>query len=167
MRRWQVMLGVMISVAGVAAGPVASVVQAQEVVYLVRHAESLDDSKDSALSVDGKSRAARLADILRDAGITAIFATEYQRTADTARPLAARLGIPVQQVAASQTAALVGRIKAAGSAARILVVAHSDTVPELLQLMGYAREVVIAKGEYDNLFVVVPAARPVVMRLRY
>jgi phosphohistidine phosphatase SixA len=167
MRRWLVMLGAMISVAGSAAGPVASIAQAQEAVYLVRHAERLDDSKDSALSVDGKARAARLADILRDAGITAIFATEYQRTAETARPLAVRLGIQVQQVAAGQTSALVGRIKAAGPTARILVVGHSDTVPELLQLMGHPVKLVIAKGEYDNLFVVVPAARPVVVRLRY
>ena len=157
----------MLSVAGAAAGPAASVVQAQKVVYLVRHAERLDDSRDSALSADGWARAARLADTLRDAGITAIFATEYQRTADTARPLAARLGIPVQQVAAGQSGALIARLKASGPSARILVVGHSDTVPELLQLMGYPVEIVIAKGEHDNVFVVLPGTKPVVLRLRY
>jgi broad specificity phosphatase PhoE len=167
MRRWQVMLGVMMSVAGAAAGPVASVVQAQEVVYLVRHTERLDDSRDSELSAVGKARAARLADTLRDAGITAIFATEYQRTADTARPLATRLGLPVQQVAAGQSGVLIDKLKAAGPSARILVVGHSDTVPELLQLMGHPVEIVIAKGEYDNVFVVVTATKPVVIRLRY
>ena len=167
MRRWQVMIGVMIGVAGVAAGPVASAVQAQEVVYLVRHAERLDDSRDSALSADGVARAAHLADTLRDAGITAIFATEYQRTADTARPLAARLGIPVQQVAGGQSGALIAKIKAAGPSARVLVVGHSNTVPELLKLMGHTVEIVIATGEYDNLFVVLPATKPVVLRLRY
>jgi len=161
------MIRVMVCVAGVAAGPGASIVQAQEVIYLVRHAERLDDSKDSALSADGQARAARLADTLRDAGITAIFATEYQRTADTARPLAARLRIPVQQVAAGQTGALLAKLKAAGPAARILVVGHSDTVPELLQMLGHPEEIVIAKGEYDNLFLVWPAAKPVVVWLRY
>jgi hypothetical protein len=70
-------------------------------------------------------------------------------------------------VAGGQSGALIAKIKAAGPSARVLVVGHSNTVPELLKLMGHTVEIVIATGEYDNLFVVLPATKPVVLRLRY
>ena len=144
-------------------------VQAQEAIYLVRHAERVDDSKDSPLSADGHARAAKLADVLRDAGITAIFVSEYQRAADTARPLAAKLGVGLRVVPADDRATLLERVRAAGPHARVLIAGHSDTVPLLLKALGYDKDVVITKNEYDNLFVVVPGAagRPVVVRLRY
>jgi broad specificity phosphatase PhoE len=106
--------------------------------------------------------------VLRNAGITAVFTTQYRRTVDTAKPLADALGLPVTQVTAGQHGELLNRVRAAGPRARILIVGHSDTVPELLALLGYQTPVEIAKAEYDNLFIVVPGAgAPVVMRLRY
>ena len=53
----------------------------------------------------------------------------------------------------------------------MLIAGHSDTVPKLLAALGYATPVTIARGEFDNLFVVMPGrppgAPPVVIRLRY
>jgi len=64
-----------------------------EAIYIVRHAERLDDEKLSrSLEKATRGRPASPR-ILRDAGITHIFVSEYQRTAQTAAPLAARLGI--------------------------------------------------------------------------
>lgn len=141
---------------------------AQEAVYLVRHAERLDETTDAPLSADGTARAARLGRLLRDTGITAVFATQYRRTVDTARPLADALGLPVTSVTAGQHNELLARVRAAGPKARILIVGHSDTVPELLALMGDTTPVEIAKAEYDNLFIIVPGgAKPLVFRLRY
>lgn len=172
MRLVRVLVCTIIVSASVAAGPVAPTAAAQEVIYVVRHAERVDDARDSVLSADGWARAARLADMLRDAGVTAIFATTYQRTIDTARPLASRLGLQVQSVAADDTPGLIAKVRAAGPHSRVLVVGHSDTVPPILKALGSATEVVIAKGEFDNLFLVLPddkpgAAPPTVIRLRY
>lgn len=107
--------------------------------------------------------------MLADAGITAVFATQYRRTVDTARPLATRLGVPIVEIPAGRHAELLEAARAAGPAARVLIVGHSDTVPELLAALGDRVSVTIAKGEYDNLFVVVPGAKtePVVVRLRF
>ncbi|MCX6553044.1 MAG: histidine phosphatase family protein, partial [Acidobacteria bacterium] len=126
---------------------------AQEAIYIVRHAERLDDSKDSPLSDDGRARAGRLADVLRDAGITGIFVSEYQRAADTARPLATALGLNLQVIPADDQTALLAKVRAAGPRARVLIAGHSDTVPLLLKALGYDKDVVITKNEYDNLFV--------------
>jgi len=45
---------------------------AQSTVVVVRHAEKADQSADPWLSDAGKRRAERLADMLRDTGVTAI-----------------------------------------------------------------------------------------------
>jgi phosphohistidine phosphatase SixA len=150
-------------------GPIAGVASAQEAVYLVRHAERASDEKDSLLSAEGHARAARLADTLRDAGITHIFVSEYLRTAQTAAPLAARLGITPTVVPADDSAALVARIQAAGPAARVFVAGHSDTVPNAITALGCPQNITIAKGEFDDLFIVIPRGKtaPLLIRLKY
>jgi phosphohistidine phosphatase SixA len=144
---------------------------AQEAIYIVRHAERASDEPLSPLSAEGHARAARLADILRDAGITAIFVTEYERVAQTAQPTATRLGLTPTVIMADDTSGLVAKVHALGPSARVLIAGHSDTVPKLLAALGYATPVTIAKGEFDNLFVVIPGkppgVPPVVLRLRY
>ena len=171
MRPLKVLVCTTIVAATVAAGPATRAAAAQEAIYIVRHAERLDDSRDSVLSAAGRARAARLAEMLRNAGITAVFATEYQRTIDTARPTASRLGLEVQSIAANDTPGLLTKVRAAGPKARVLIVGHSDTAPRILSALGYATEVVIATGEFDNLFLVIPrdkaGAAPMVVRLRY
>ena len=145
--------------------------RAQDAIYIVRHAERASDDPQSLLSEAGLARAARLSDMLRDAGITAIFVTEYERTAQTAKPTASRLGLTAIVNTADDTPGLIGKVRALGPKARVLIAGHSDTVPKILAALGYATPVTIARGEFDNLFIVMPGkaprARPLVLRLRY
>lgn len=168
MRAWRFAVGALLLAAPLG-GPFASCVAAQEAVYIVRHAERADDEKLSLLSPQGRQRASRLARMLRDAGITKIFVSEYGRTAQTAEPLAAHLGIKPDAVAADDLATLLHLVRAAGPRARVLVVGHSDTIPALLNALGCKPQVTIAKNEYDNLFVVVRGAdgQWVLVRLRF
>jgi len=142
---------------------------AQEVVYIVRHAERADQSADSALSPQGLSRAERLRDMLRDAGVTQIFTSELRRTIATAAPLAAARHLTPQSVPAADGGTLVARIAAAGPRDRILVVGHSNTVPALLGALHVDASITIADDDYDNLFIVVPQkeGRPVLLRLKF
>jgi broad specificity phosphatase PhoE len=161
--------GAFLVIGAVLAGPFVTAAAAQEAVYVVRHAERVDDEKLSLLSAEGHARAARLAGILRDAGITRIFVTEYERTAQTAAPLAERLGLTPAVVPTGEMGALLEKLRAAGPKARVLVAGHSDTVPALLKALGCAEPITIAKAEYDNLFVVVAGGTsgPACLRLRY
>jgi len=72
-------------------------------------------------------------------------------------------------VSAAQTTDLIARLLALGPHARVLVVGHSDTVPKILNALGWTEPVTIASDAYDNLFIVLPraAAGPTVLRLRY
>jgi hypothetical protein len=51
----------------------------------------------------------------------------------------------------------------------VLIVGHSNTVPELLKKLGIKDAITIADTEYDNLFVVVrpDVGEPTLISLRY
>jgi len=145
---------------------------AQKLVFIVRHAERADAAApqmqgqaDPPLSSAGEARAAKLAGMLADAGIKAIFATEYRRTQDTARPLATRLGLNLERVPARDTKALVTKLQSEHAGDIVFVVGHSNTVPGIIKSLG-GPEVTIADDEYDNLFIVVPATGTMT-RLRF
>ena len=63
---------------------------AQQAIFLVRHAEDVrsKDVVDRPLTESGQRRATLLAEVLKDAGIDAIFTSSLQRAVKTAEPLA-------------------------------------------------------------------------------
>ena len=148
----------------------ASSAAAQPTVFLVRHAERADagmakagaTDSDPDLSAAGRTRADLLARMLRDAKITAIFTTEFKRTQQTAAPLATRAGVKPVPVSSKDLPALAQKIKTA--AGNVLVVGHSNTVPEVIKALGIADPVAIGDTEFDNLFIL---SRGTLVRLRY
>lgn len=142
-------------------------------IFLVRHAERADAgmaaattmATDPDLSDAGRARAETLATMLKDARITAIFTTEYKRTQQTAVPLAKRLGIQPQTISAKDAEGLVAKVKAAGG--NVLVIGHSNTIPDVLKRLGVEIPVKIGDGDYDDLFVVTAGQKPTMVRLHY
>jgi broad specificity phosphatase PhoE len=147
----------------------AHTARAQEAIYIVRHAERLDQSPDSSLSTEGVGRAYKLRDLLREAGVTQVFTSERKRTIETAKPLADALRLTPQQVPAEDRGALVSRLAALKPQDRALVVGHSNTVPELLIALKVTTPVTIGDADYDNLFIVVPQkeSAPILLRLKF
>ena len=129
--------------------------QGQEVVFLVRHAEKLDSSKDTKLSPKGEERAKALAAKLKDAGITAIWTSEFRRTQETAKPLADALGLTPKVHPANDSKGLMEILKKEGG--RALVVGHANTVPEIVRMYG-GKLGELREDEFDGLFVVVKSA---------
>jgi broad specificity phosphatase PhoE len=151
---------VAVFVLGVLAPSLAS---AQHLVIVVRHAERADGGSMSAtkqtdplLSAEGEARAKRLASMLADSGITAIFATEYKRTQDTAKPIAGRLGLKVQIQKGQDTAGLVALLKSSHAKDVVLIVGHSNTMPEIIKALG-GPAFKIPDDEYDTIYFLVPA----------
>lgn len=144
----------------------------EDAVILVRHAERADSARgaqitasDPDLSEEGKARARRLAQLLKDARVTTIFTTQYKRTQQTAAPLATALRLQPIVIPSSDPGRVVEKIQ--GTGGNVLVVGHSNSVPELLKRLGVKEEVAIGDEEYDNLFVVTPGAATSMVRLRY
>src|SRR5450759_590657 len=101
-------------------------------VIMIRHAEKVIDpnNPDVDLSPAGQARAQELVRMFGDAGINAIYATQYKRTQETVKPLADRLGLPINQVNSKNTADLVAQIQAQHVGQVIFVAGHNNTVPE-------------------------------------
>jgi broad specificity phosphatase PhoE len=128
----------------------------QTTVILVRHAERTSMSED-ALSAAGKARAQRLAELLRHAGIRAIYSTAYKRTRETAQPLAQALGIALtitQATGATLAPSLSQQILRENRGNTVLVVGHSNTTPDVIRALGAPAVPAIPDSEYDNLYVV-------------
>ncbi len=146
-----------------------TVAAAQGAVFVVRHAERADTSSDSLLSAVGQARAERLAVLLKDAGITQIYTTNLRRTVQTAAPLAAALRLTPTELPVNDLDALFTRLNGATLHDRVLVVGHSNTVPQILQRLGVTSPVTIADTEYDNLFIAIPqkGSSALFVQLRY
>jgi 2,3-bisphosphoglycerate-dependent phosphoglycerate mutase len=143
----------------------ASTATAQSTVFFVRHAEKADATKDPDLSEAGRARADALAKMLKDANITAIYATEFKRTQQTAAPLAKALDITVTTLPAKNSAALIEKLRASNGNA--LVVGHGDTIPDLIKALGISELINVGENDYDNLFAVVLDQKPHLIRLHY
>lgn len=120
------------------------------VIYLVRHAEKVDDSRDPSLSKPGLERALLLAQMLRDADLTHLHSTDLERTRDTANPIALQTGLEVKIYDPQHLTEFAGLLRA--TPGRHLVVGHSNTTPQLVRLLG-GKSSEIADDEYDRLYV--------------
>ena len=134
-------------------------IQAQEetsviTIFLLRHAEKVQDgSADPALTSAGMERAIALADLLEDAGITAIHSTDYIRTRDTIVPLAERLELPITIYDPRNLAVKAALLK--DMPGRHVVSGHSNTTPELVRLLGGdPGPPMVEAGENDRLYIV-------------
>lgn len=140
-------------------------------VLLLRHAEKLrtPGDEDPALSSNGAKRAQDLVRMVQPAGIKAIYTSQYLRTRSTAEPLAEKLGLPIQKMDASDTPGLVKRILKDNAGDIVLVVGHSDTVPEIIEALGGGKVPEIADTEFDNLYIVtvIGPAKATVVHLKY
>ena len=143
------------------------------VVIVIRHAEKASDgTADPALTSDGLGRAARLAGLLGSGtagtGIDAIFVTQFRRSRETAQPLAVQRAIPVVTLPADDVAGLEQRIESEFSGRRVLVVAHTDTIPEIVRRLGQsAAPAPIAEDEFGTAYLIaIPRwGKPSVLRL--
>jgi phosphohistidine phosphatase SixA len=147
----------------------ASQAAAQQAVIVVRHAEKADQTPDAALSAKGRARAKALADLLRGAGVTHVFTSEFLRTRETAAPLAKALGLTAEQVPARDLPALVARLHALDPASIVVVVGHSNTIPPMLTVLGWPNTLDLHEGDYDDVFVLAPhhGQRASMVRLKY
>jgi broad specificity phosphatase PhoE len=117
-------------------------------IYIVRHAEKADfwpADRDldafQPLSSAGLARAEALAGRLKTAGIAAIYTSRTTRTIETGAPLAHATHVAVTADDASikpaEMSAFLTRLREKHAADRaVLIVGHSNTVPEILVHLG-------------------------------
>jgi len=120
-------------------------------VFLVRHAEKQTGDNPS-LTEAGHARAETLAQRLADTGLTHIHSTNYNRTLETAAPIAGLTGLPVVLYDPTDLDAFAEQLLAMPGVH--LVVGHSNTTPALASALGGDPGTPIDEAsEYDRLYV--------------
>src|SRR5215204_1286522 len=117
-------------------------------VFLIRHAEREDEPRqDPPLKKEGIARSQELARLLSNAGIKAIYASQFTRTKQTAEALATKTGVAVtsislksnpsnpRQIAEESTAEVVNKVLS-GPGENVLVVGHSNSIPDVIKMLG-------------------------------
>jgi 2,3-bisphosphoglycerate-dependent phosphoglycerate mutase len=124
-------------------------------VFLVRHAEKLTTpADDPVLSPQGIARTQLLVRMFENSNLNGIYVSQYARTKLTAEPLAKKSGIALETVAAATTNKLVQSILSKHSGGTVLVVGHSNTLPEIIEALGAGKIREIDDLDYDNVYVV-------------
>ena len=104
--------------------------------------------------------------MLRDAGVHEDLHNRVQaHPAITAEPLAKAVRAHVEIVAAKETASLAEKLRTPKDT--VLVVGHSNTVPEIIKALGVQAPVALGDSDYDHLFIVILEPEPRLLRLRY
>jgi broad specificity phosphatase PhoE len=129
------------------------------IVLIVRHAEKASDAEDSPLTEAGMRRSQALVRVAADAGVSAIYSTQFKRSRDTVQPLAERLGVGITEVPVDlQSPGDYGKLLAKEimekhSGQTVVVVGHGNTIPSIVEgLTG--RSASLGDIAYSDLLVI-------------
>ena len=124
-------------------------------VILIRHGERQNPrgaNPDPRLNTAGKARAKKLIHVAGQSGIKAIYNSHFARSRETAQPLAAHLGL--SPIVMDEPPQIRSDILSNHIGQTVMVVGHSDTVPDLINRLGAGSVSAIDENEFDNLFIV-------------
>ena len=121
--------------------------------YVVRHADKLDKTPYSVLSPAGHARAGVLKDKLLEKKIDVIFATPFQRTQETAQPLANALN-KLLSIYRNNAEDSIARAISSMKNKNILLVGHSGNIPRIIEKLTGKKIKPIMEEEYDNLYII-------------
>jgi broad specificity phosphatase PhoE len=128
-------------------------------ILLVRHADRPVSGED-ALTPTGTTRAQELVHVARKSDLRAVYRTNTNRSRDTATPVATAVGLTPVTYDANDVAGVISMVLADHRGETVLVVGHSDTVPQIITQAGGPSLPNIAGNEFDDLFVVtIPRCR--------
>jgi len=127
-------------------------------VVIVRHAEkALGTIEDPPLSPEGEQRSERLALMFADATgaghLDAIYVTNTRRAQQTAAPLATRLHLVPVVMPASDVGGMSAHVLRDHRGGAVLIVGHSNTIPELIRELSGKEIEPIAYADYSNIYV--------------
>ncbi|HSE41862.1 MAG TPA: phosphoglycerate mutase family protein [Acidobacteriota bacterium] len=139
-------------------------------IILIRHAEKSTTPKDDPVLNDaGKARAEHLAQMLQNSGVQAIYSTPFQRTRSTVEPLAKQLSLTPIILDAKDSSQFAKAIREKNAGQVVVVVGHSNTIPEIIQALGGPAMDEIDETQYDNFFIVTMAndGKSSLLKLKY
>lgn len=121
--------------------------------YVMRHLNTPEGVPDPDLTAEGERQAERLANWFPAMEPPAtIFVSTTKRAQQTAAPLAARLGITPKLYDPADTPGLIA--EAQKEPPPVLIVGHSNTVPDIIQALGGARPAPLVHEDFGDVWTI-------------
>ena len=122
-------------------------------LFLIRHAEKLDDTKNTTLSAEGFERAEFWKNYFKDTKIDSFYSSGFQRARRTCQPMAFERD---QQVNIYKNHQMdLKKIIEKNKGKTILIVGHSNRIPTFINtLLGQEKYPEITEPEFGNLYII-------------
>ena len=136
---------------------------------LIRHAEKiLSSNNDPQLSTKGWQRANELVHIFEAIDIDAVYASPYRRSIDTAKPLAKAKQLEILNYNPYELDSFSQKLLNAHMGETVIIVGHSNTTPQLINVLSGTDYPNLEETEYDWVYFVEisPEAIPNVKKLQ-
>lgn len=137
------------------AGILSEVSNTETVCILLRHAEKENVGTDPNLNSNGVLRAIELKRLLSNVTIGKIYSTPFNRTRQTASPLAVSKGIAITEYNPNlDVQQFINNVVAQNRGKIVVIVGHSNTIPEMIKVLSNNMvSVSISESEFDNLYI--------------
>lgn len=130
----------------------ATIAEEPTTIYLVRHAEKIDSSRNSDLTETGKTRAQTFSKLLQTHPVTHVFSTPFVRTRNTAAPTALFHQLDIEEYETRSSKDFATKLK--GLTGTVFVVGHSNTIPDLVNLLSGESFKDLDETVYDKVYIV-------------
>jgi broad specificity phosphatase PhoE len=127
--------------------PQSSITSAAPEIYVMRHLQA-GSGDDPSLTTEGAAQAQMLPIFFRRDPPHTIYASTLRRAQETAAPLAQGLGLAVKSYDPRGTSALISAVRQ--ETGPVLIVGHSNTVPDIVEALSGTRPDPIAHSEYGD-----------------
>jgi broad specificity phosphatase PhoE len=117
--------------------------------YVMRHLQK-GDGADPGLTPEGHLYAQRLVDMLASRPPKAIYVSPTRRARESAALVAARWKLVPKDYDPGDTPGLVARVLA--ERGPVLIVGHSNTVPEIVEGLSGERPAALGDSDYDDIW---------------
>jgi broad specificity phosphatase PhoE len=117
--------------------------------YVMRHLQKAE-GEDPPLSAEGRTNARRLIGFFAAEPPRVIYVSTTRRARETAAPLAAKLKLRMRRYDPADTNGLIARVLA--ERGPVLIVGHSNTVPEIVARLGGERPAALGDTDYGEVW---------------
>lgn len=122
-------------------------------LFLIRHAEKLDDTKNTTLSPEGFARAECWKNYFKDTEIDSFYSSGFQRARRTCQPMAFDRDKQVTIYKNHQMN--LKKMITENQGKTILIVGHSNRIPTFINtLLGQEKYPEITEPEFGNLYII-------------
>lgn len=117
--------------------------------YVMRHLQKAE-GEDPPLSEAGRANARRLIGFFAAERPRVVYVSTTRRAWETAEPMARKYRAKVRRYDPGNTNLLVARVLA--ERGPVLVVGHSNTVPEIVEKLGGERPAALTEADYGDVW---------------